>query len=333
MPLQEMKTYKGRQEVPDDFDEFWDKQIQKVNENLPYKIVKRNFGLKNVWCFDLFFEGTNNGIVHAKCVFPAYCKKAPVVFRFHGYMGQALDWADLLQYEPMGVGLVAMDVRGQQGQSVDGEAFYGNTVLGHIVRGAVDGPEHLFYKDVFLDAYSLIEIVSDFEMVDEDKLYTWGDSQGGALALVSAALNPRIKKCATQYPFLSDFKRILELGPTTLPYEELFRYFKFYDPFHKTEAKLLNTLSYIDVKNFAHRIKCPVLMFTGLEDKTCFPSTQFAIYNRILSKKDHILLPEYDHEPMFYYVSSAVSNWLLGTKFPLEPPDTSSKTFKDEFRR
>ncbi len=68
------------------------------------------------------------------------------------------------------------------------------------------------------------------------------------------------------------------MGDRGLPYDELFRYFKFYDPFHKTEDKLMRTLSYIDVKNFAHRIKCPVLMFTGLEDDTCFPATQFAIF-------------------------------------------------------
>lgn len=328
MPLKEMENYRGRLEVPDDFDEFWDEQIKKINGPAAYKLVKRDFGVKDVSFFDLFFKGTNNGTIHAKCIFPAHKDNIPVIFYFHGYMGQALDWVDFMQYTACGVGLVAMDVRGQQGQSVDGGTYAGNTVLGHIIRGAVDGPEHLFYKDIYLDVYTLIETVADMARVDKEHLYSWGGSQGGALSLIAASLSPRIKKCATQYPFLSDFKRVLEMGDKGLPYDELFRYFKFYDPFHKTEDKLMKTLSYIDVKNFAHRIKCPVLMFTGLEDDTCFPSTQYAIYNRIKSKKKHILLPEYGHEAMFYYVDSAAFNWLLGTKFPETPPDTSSEVLK-----
>lgn len=319
MSLTDMKTYTGRLEVPKDFDEFWDEQIKNVSAPKEYNIEIHNFGIDGVDFFSLTFKGTNNGTVYAKCLFPETKKKIPVVFYFHGYMGQSLDWASFLQYTGAGVGVVALDVRGQQGHSVDGRQFNGNTVLGHIIRGAVDGPDNLFYKDIYLDVYSLIEIVADMDRVDESRLYSWGGSQGGALSLIAAALNPKISKCATQYPFLSDFKRVLEMGDKGLPYDELFRYFKFYDPFHSTEGQLMKTLSYIDVKNFAHRIKCPVLMFTGLEDDTCFPSTQFAIYNRIKAPKKHILLPEYGHEGMYYYVDSAAYNWLFGTKFPEGP--------------
>lgn len=31
--------------------------------------------------------------------------------------------------------------------------------------------------------------------VDKEHLYSWGGSQGGALSLIAAALNPRIKMC------------------------------------------------------------------------------------------------------------------------------------------
>lgn len=317
--LKKMETYMGKDNPPSDFDEFWNKQISSLPESISYEIKPRHFGVENTDFFDLYFRGTNNGTVHAKCIFPHHQKNVPVVFYFHGYMGQAPDWTSFLKYIPLGVGVVAMDVRGQQGESVDNGIYKGNTVLGHIIRGAVEGKDHLFYKDIYLDVYSLIEVVADMERVDNSHLYTWGGSQGGALSLIGAALNHRIRRCATQYPFLSDFKYVLEMGDMGLPYDELFRYFKFYDPFHKTEAKLLKTLSYIDVKNFAHLIRCPVLMFTGLEDKVCFPATQYAIYNRIETEKKHILLPEYEHEAMFYYVDSTAFNWLFGTNFPEGP--------------
>ena len=56
---------------------------------------------------------------------------------------------------------------------------------------------------------------------------------------------------------------MLEIGNTSEAYDELFRYFKFHDPFHETEEDIMATPAYIDVKNLAHRIKGEVKMITG----------------------------------------------------------------------
>src|SRR5699024_7782927 len=97
-----------------------------------------------------------------------------------------------------------------------------------IIRGAIDGPDHLFFKDIYLDVYQIVEIISKQSFVTDFLI------QGGALSLVAAALNKKISLTVAIYPFLSDFKRILELGDQNEPYDELFRYFKFSDPFHIT---------------------------------------------------------------------------------------------------
>lgn len=314
MPLTEMKTYTGRQEVPSDFDDFWDKQISQLSSSFKYTLTSKDFNLPNLNCFELRFHGTNNSTIYTKCVFPKNSQPNPTVFTFHGYMGQSADWSDLFQYPAVGYGIVAMDVRGQSGKSTDMQAVAGNTVKGQIIRGAIAGRDHLFFKDVYLDVYSLIEIVSTLKYVDENNLSVFGGSQGGALSLVAAALNSRIKKVAVFYPFLSDFKRVLEIGDKDEPYDELFRYFKFSDPFHTTEEKLLNTLSYIDVKNMAHRIKAPVKLFTGLEDQVCFPSTQFAMFNRLACDKEMFLLPEYGHEDMHVHVNDKIFNWITNSQ-------------------
>ena len=99
-------------------------------------------------------------------------------------------------------------------------------------------------------------------------------------------------------------------------YDELSRYFKFHDPFHETEDRLMQTLAYIDVKNFAHRIKGQVHMITGLDDDVCYPETQFAIYNRLEGPKEHLIMPEYAHEAMNVQVNDRVYNWLCGSKIP-----------------
>lgn len=167
-------------------------------------------------------------------------------------------------------------------------------------------------------------MVAGLERVDETRLSSYGGSQGGALALVAAALNPKIQKVATIFPFLCDFRRVLEMGNTSEAYDELFRYFKFHDTYHETEEEIFATLSYIDVKNLAHRITAPVMMITGLEDTVCHPATQFAMYNRLECEKEYYLIPEYGHEGMAVFANK-VFNWLCGTCFEGKPLLTKFK--------
>ncbi len=101
-------------------------------------------------------------------------------------------------------------------------------------------------------------------------------------------------------------------------YDELFRYFKFHDPFHETEEEIMATLAYIDVKNLAHRIQGEVKMITGLDDDVCYPITQFAIYNRLTCDKTYRIMPEYAHEAMNVFVNDQVYNWLCGSEIPFK---------------
>ena len=317
--LEEMKTYLGRDEVPEDFDAFWDEELKKVSSLPEYQLEEQDFNIPHIKCCELSFKGTNEGQVYARLVLPKTEEKVPVIFHFHGYMGRAWDWTDMLAFTVAGYGVVSMDVRGQSGYSQDGlRSPLGNTVKGHIIRGAVEGRNQLFYKDVYLDIYQLVEIIASLPQVDEKRLSSYGASQGGALALVAAALNPRIERTVAIYPFLSDFRRVLEIGNTSEAYDELFRYFKFHDPFHETEEEIMATLAYIDVKNLAHRIKGEVKMITGLDDDVCYPITQFAIYNRLTCEKDYRIMPEYAHEAMNVFVNDQVYNWLCGSEIPFK---------------
>lgn len=313
MSLEEMRDYRGRQEMPEDMDDFWQRQKAGVSELPEYELKQQTFNLEFADCYELTFKGNNGSKIYSKCLFPKGIEKAPVLFYFHGYQGQSPDWTENLKFVCAGYGVVCMDVRGQAGKSQDLGQFNGMTVKGQVIRGAVDGPEYLFYKDVYLDTYQLVEIIASLDFVDETNLVSYGASQGGALALVCSALNTRISKTAAIYPFLSDFKRVMELGNRSEAYDELFRYFKFSDPLHRTEDQFLTNLSYIDVKNLAHMIKCPVMMVTGLEDDVCPPSTQFAIYNRIESEKKIDILPEYGHEGMNVLVNDMVFDYLFGS--------------------
>jgi cephalosporin-C deacetylase len=116
--------------------------------------------------------------------------------------------------------------------------------------------------------------------------------------MACAALEPRIRKCAPIFPFLCDYRRVWEMDQAKDAYFELSYFFRLFDPRHEREEQIFTKLGYIDCQHLAPRIKAEVLMFTGLMDTICPPSTQFAAYNKITAKKDMVIYPDFVHEPL-----------------------------------
>ena len=79
-------------------------------------------------------------------------------------------------------------------------------------------------------------------------------------------------------------------------YDGLKYYFRHFDPNHEREDEIFERLGYIDIQNLAKRMKAKLLMFTGLMDTICPPSTQFAMFNKVTSEKDVVIYPEFGHE-------------------------------------
>lgn len=294
----ELFEYKGSSPCPDDIDEFWDESIEEMEKlDANIELVPDFRKYKNSEVLNLYYTGIDGSRIHAKYARPKKCKKAPVIFFFHGYSSRSADWLDLLSYVSEGYCVAALDCRGQGGLSEDHGVVNGNTHNGHIIRGLVsDTPKDLLFRKIFLDTAQLVRIVEKFDEVDENKMFTMGGSQGGGLSLVCAALSPQIKKSVSFEPFLCDYKRVWEMDRADHAYLELKNFFRKFDPRHERENEIFMRLGYIDVANITHRIKAEVLMFTGLLDPVCPPSTQFAAYNRITSKKDVIIYHDFGHE-------------------------------------
>ena len=108
----------------------------------------------------------------------------------------------------------------------------GNTLKGHIIRGLDGPPEKMLFREIFLDCAQLAGIVMGLDTVDETRVGAFGGSQGGALTFVTAALEPRIKRAAPVYPFLSDYRRVWEMDLAENAYSELKEYFRKFDPLH-----------------------------------------------------------------------------------------------------
>jgi cephalosporin-C deacetylase len=299
MPLEELFHYQGTNPKPDDFDDYWDSSLAEMRAIDPQvELRPAGFASRSAECFDLYFTGVGGARIHAKYLRPRNVEgphAAAIVF--HGYTGNSGDWSAHLGLVSEGLSVAALDARGQGGLSEDVGAVKGVTYGGQIIRGLDDDPKKLLFRSIYLDCAQLAGIVMGFPEVDENRVGAFGGSQGGAHTIACAALEPRIKRVVPVNPAFSDFKRAWEmdvLGGSAVA--ELTAYFRSFDAKGEREDEVFNRLGYIDIQHLAPRIKAEVMQITGLLDNLCIPSTQFAVYNKITSKKRIHTYRAFGHE-------------------------------------
>jgi len=304
LPFEQLERYQGRNPCPQDFDAFWEKGLAEMRATDPQvELISAEFKATNAACFHLYFTGVGRERIHAKLLQPVkFSHPHPAILMFHGYTGDSGDWSDKLSYVSEGFTVAALDCRGQAGLSEDRGGVTGNTLHGHIIRGLEDAlnglPEKLLFRQIFLDAAQLARIVMEMPDVDANRVGATGSSQGGALTVACSALEPRIKRAAPVFPFLSDYKRVWEMDQVKDAYLELQEFFRHSDPTHKFEGRVFEKLGYIDIQFLASRIRAEVFWGIGLMDTICPPSTQFAVYNKIVSPKSMTIYPDFGHESL-----------------------------------
>jgi cephalosporin-C deacetylase len=304
LPFEELKTYRGINPRPADFDDFWDNSLAEMRAiDSDVELKPATFQTPHVECFHLYFTGCGGARIHAKLLRPRNVSAPhPAVLLFHGYSGNSGDWCDKLKFVSEGFTVAALDCRGQGGLSEDAGGAAGNTYHGHIIRGLDDAlngsPQKLLFRQIFLDTAQLAKIVMDMPDVDAERVGANGGSQGGALTVACAALEPQIKRAAPSFPFLCDYKRVWEIDLAKDAYRELTDYFRHFDPRHSRENEVFETLGYVDIQFLANRIKAEVLWSISLMDTICPPSSQFAAYNKITSAKSMDIYPDFGHETL-----------------------------------
>jgi cephalosporin-C deacetylase len=154
----------------------------------------------------------------------------------------------------------------------------------------LDNRDRYYYKRVYLGCARANDFLVSLPQYDGVNLGVHGGSQGGALSIITAALDSRVKFLAAYYPALSDVTGYLNgraggwphiFDANNLPYNDLKE---------KTE-----TVKYYDVVNFARLVKIPGFYSWGFNDETCPPTSMYAAYNVIEAPKELYLALETGH--------------------------------------
>lgn len=298
--IENLSGYFGATPIPEDFDDFWAERMEEADQiPLEFSVTQSEEVPSFDTCdyLDLRFTGMGGARLYAKYLKPHVDGPVPLVLQFHGYPGASRSWLEQSSYAGMGMALIAVDCPGQGGWSEDIGGFAGTTVAGHIVAGVDGPPEGMYYVRFHQNVRILCRIVRHLEGIDLGKVFVNGASQGGGLGLACAALNAElIDRAAILYPFLSDYRMVWELSADEIAYEGIRYYSRWFDPDGEKADRWFANLGYIDSKNFAHMIRCPVLFGTGLEDTICPPQTQCAVFNNLTCPKKRYLFPGFGHE-------------------------------------
>lgn len=168
----------------------------------------------------------------------------------------------------------------------------------------MDDKDRFFYKRVYVGCVRANDFLTSLPQFDGQNLAVTGGSQGGALSIVTAALDNRVKFLGAYYPALSDVTGYLYNRAGGWPH-----YFdKNGRAVNETKTKL-ETIAYFDVVNFARRLKVPGFYSWGFNDETCPPTSMYAAYNVISAPKELYLALDTGHWNYPEQVEK-MTNWL-----------------------
>lgn len=158
---------------------------------------------------------------------------------------------------------------------------------GYLANG-IDSRDRYYMKHVYLGLVRCLDLLTSLPEWDGRNVAVQGGSQGGALALVAAAIDSRVTQCVVNHPALSDMAAYSEEGRTG-GYPHFNRIGGILTPQH------ISTLAYYDVVNFARHITSPVYMTWGYNDNVCPPTTSYAVWNTLRCEKESLITPINEH--------------------------------------
>lgn len=154
----------------------------------------------------------------------------------------------------------------------------------------LEDPDRYYYKRVYMGCVRANDFLTSFPQFDGTNLGVTGGSQGGALSIITAALDSRVKFLGAYYPALSDLTGYM-LGRAG-GWPHLFSK----ENINAASAKdKIRTTGYYDVVNFARFVKIPGMYSWGFNDETCPPTSMYASYNLITAPKSLFLSLDTGH--------------------------------------
>lgn len=280
--------------MPSDFLKFWRKALaearkvdlepeyfdvpEATNDSVETKLVRLRVG-KEKWIYGYLTR-------------PLDGKRHPVVLTPPGAGSNKISPSD---YYPLrGMTYLKIEIHGND-QRLDDVAYkklQSEKCMDYMSRGMASRDTY-YYKDVYVGCARAVDFLCSLPDWDGQNVVVTGGSQGGALTLITAALNEKVSVCAAFYPALCDMLGFLHHRAGGWP-----RFFNGLSTGGKdkvTRAEAEAVLPYFDVVNFCRVLKCPTFVSWGYSDDTCSPTSVWSAWNEIKAEKQSCITPTSGH--------------------------------------
>ncbi|MCX6328882.1 MAG: acetylxylan esterase [Bacteroidia bacterium] len=288
---------------PSDFDTFWSNAIteaRKINLD-PMITLMPERCTSDVNVYHISFQ--NNALmsrIYGILAIPKKEGKYPAILKVPGagirpYTGDtrlaALGFITL----EIGIHGIPVNLDPQVYNNLNGAALanYNNIRL--------NDRDNFYYKRVYVGCVRAIDFIFTLPEFNGTDVAVTGGSQGGALTIVTAGLDKRVKYMAAMYPALCDNTGYLNGRAGGWPH-----YFRNTQP----KPGEVETLGYYDVVNFARRVTIPGFYTWGYNDMTCPPTSMYSAYNVITAPKELQIFQETGHWT-FPEQGEILNNWLI----------------------
>ena len=277
---------------PDDFVAFWNEQKEK-SDKLPLDanmVLLQEKCTSKVNVYQVSYNyGTNGARFYGILCIPKAEGKYPAIYYVPGagvrsYNGAITEAEKGFITLQVGIHGIPVNLTGPIYNSLRAGALQDYNVYN------LDNKNTYYYNKVYMGCKRGVDLIYSLPEFDGEHLATYGGSQGGALSIIVASLDPRVKCVVSFYPALSDMTGYLYGRAGGWPH--MLKNGK--SSVHNTPEKL-NTISYYDVVNFARNLKTPIFFSCGYNDRVCPPSSTFSVYNSITSPKELMVVPETAH--------------------------------------
>jgi cephalosporin-C deacetylase-like acetyl esterase len=291
---------------PADFDAFW-KSANDELAKLPLDakmtlLPERSSAKTNVYHVNC--QGYGGSRIYGILCVPKAAGKYPAVLQVPGAGVRA--YGPDLELADQGVIVLTIGIHGIS--VILDPSVYADLVVGGLksyFTYNMDDRDRYYYKRVYANTIRSNDLIFSLPAFDGQNLAVSGGSQGGALSIITASLDKRVKYLAALYPALCDLPGYAAnraggwphmLSPNNVA--------------NTSNPKVISTLAYYDVVNFAKAVNIEGYYTWGFNDETCPPTSFYAAYNSINAPKQASIFHDTGHWT-YPEQRSKYNNWLL----------------------
>jgi len=295
---------------PADFDEFWRNAIsdaRKVSLEPTRRLLPERC-TEQVNVYEVSYQNVRWGSrTYGILCIPTKPGKYPALLRVPGagvrpYAGDTYTAPG--KVITLEVGIHGIPVTMQQSVY---DALAGGALSNYWTFGR-DNRDASYYNRVVVGALRAVDFICSLPQYNGKALGVTGSSQGGALSVITAALDSRVTFLAAVHPALCDHEAFFKKRACGWPH-----YFYYYGA---PDEKQLETVRYYDTANFARLLNVPGWFSWGYNDEVCPPTSMYAAYNVISSPKELHPYLETGH----YWYQEQWDEWLDWIRRQLNVP-------------